>query len=71
MRKTIKTIKVEGINSGKIVTLKLTRRIDYFGNHRGQWMRHGKPVQVFFNRGGRVNVVAYNRKLRLTHYVTV
>ena len=71
MRKTIKTVKVENINTGKIVTLKLTRRIDYFGNHRGQWVRHGKPVSVYFNSNGRVNVVSNNRKLRYTHYVTV
>ena len=71
MRKTIKTIKVENRN-GNIIDLKLmTWNSSLYNRKRVSWTRHGKPVSVYFNRYGNVNVISVNKRASIRRYVTV
>ena len=71
MRKTIKTVRVESRN-GNIIDLKLmTWNSLLYNRKRATWMRHGKPVGVYFNRYGNVNVVSVNKRASIRRYVTV
>ena len=71
MRKTIKTVQVENEN-GKVIDLKLmTWNSLLYNRKRASWMRHGKPVSVYFHGQGGVNVISIGKRASIRRYFTV
>lgn len=71
-RKTLDTVVLENVNTGKHVIIKRMVWRDSLGQKKEGWFRHGKPIQPMFNYGiKKCTITTTGGRFRMTEYEIV